>query len=73
MKDQHTLITGYRDLTQDEIDLMNRIKEHGETARELLEAVRSKDIDQRWASIAHTHFQEGYMALVRSVAKPTTF
>lgn len=73
MKDQHTLITGYRDLTQDEIDLMNRIKEHGETARELLEAVRSKDIDQRWASIAQTHFQEGYMALVRSVAKPTTF
>lgn len=73
MKDQHTMITGYRDLTQDEIDLMNRIKEHGETARELLEAVRSKDIDQRWASIAQTHFQEGYMALVRSVAKPTTF
>src|SRR5690554_449058 len=26
MKDQHTKISGYRDLTQDEIDLMNEAK-----------------------------------------------
>ena len=26
MKDQHTLIKGYRDLSQEEIDLMNRAK-----------------------------------------------
>ena len=29
MKDQHTKITGYRDLSQTEIDLMNEIKAHG--------------------------------------------
>lgn len=27
MKDQHTKISGYRDLTQEEIDLMNEAKE----------------------------------------------
>lgn len=27
MKDQHTLISGYRDLNQEEIDLMNKIKQ----------------------------------------------
>ncbi|MBP6897394.1 MAG: hypothetical protein KBC94_23500 [Pseudacidovorax sp.] len=29
MKDQHTKITGYRDLTPEEINLMNLIKEKG--------------------------------------------
>lgn len=29
MQDQHKLIKGYRDLTQEEIDLMNRIKAFG--------------------------------------------
>lgn len=29
MKEQHTLIKGYRDLSQREIDLMNRIKAFG--------------------------------------------
>lgn len=29
MKDQHTKIKGYRDLSQEEIDLMNRIKTKG--------------------------------------------
>lgn len=30
-------------------------------------------IDQRWVSIGATHLQEGWMALTRSIAKPTTF
>ena len=46
MDDQHTKIKGYRDLTQTEIDLMNKIK---------------------------SHMQQGFMALVRAVAQPTTF
>lgn len=41
MKDQHTKIKGYRDLSQQEIDLMNRIKEHGEKTKELLEEINS--------------------------------
>lgn len=40
MKDQHTKIKGYRDLSQQEIDLMNRIKAHGEETKDLLSQVR---------------------------------
>ncbi len=28
---------------------------------------------ERWAAIARTHFQEGFMALTRAVAQPTFF
>lgn len=40
MENQHKLIKGFRDLTQVEIDLMNRIKEHGKELGELVDAVR---------------------------------
>ncbi len=29
--------------------------------------------DKFWADIARTHFQQGIMALVRSIEKPSTF
>ena len=41
MKDQHKKIKGYRDLDQQEIDLMNRIKAHAEETKELLNEVSS--------------------------------
>ena len=74
MKDQHTKIKGYRDLSQEEIDAMNRIKEVAEKVGELCESIYSVNgVDLRWASIAKTDLQKGFMSLVRSVAKPTTF
>jgi len=67
-------VTGYRDLTQAEVDLINTIKARGEEIGALVTQVRGTDgVDQRWASIAATDFQTGLMALVRSVAQPTTF
>lgn len=74
MENQHRKITGYRELDQFEIDLMNRIKLVGEDVGKLvkdLEAVRL--LDQRWVSIGKTHLQQGFMALVRGVAKPESF
>lgn len=74
MKDQHTKITGYRDLTQDEIDLMNEIKALGNQIETLVEKLYDyESIDFRWCNIGKTHMQQGLMALVRSVAKPTSF
>ena len=74
MENQHQLITGYRDLSQEEIDLMNEIKAEGERMRVLGESLRARtDVDQRWVSIGLTHLQQGLMALVRSVAQPTSF
>lgn len=29
--------------------------------------------DKRWSSIARTQLQQGFMALIRSIAKPETF
>ena len=40
MDNQHKKIKGYRDLCQEEIDLMNKIKAHAEDARVLLEEVQ---------------------------------
>lgn len=74
MENQHRKITGYRDLSQDEIDSMNIIKELGaqiETQIDSLSAMR--ELDQRWVAIGKTHLQQGIMALVRAVAKPESF
>jgi hypothetical protein len=75
MENQHRQITGYRDLTQDEIDLMNSIKSHGKLIGDLIETLRLApgNIDQRWVAIGTTHLQQGLMALTRAVARPTTF
>lgn len=74
MDNQHKHIRGYRDLSQAEIDLMNQIKAQGEQLGILVAALRaSTALDQRWVSIGATDLQTGIMALVRSVAQPTTF
>jgi hypothetical protein len=74
MENQHEKIRGYRDLTQDEIDLMNEIKNVGNNLDELVRKLGGNpSTDKRWVSIGTTHLQQGLMALTRSVAKPTTF
>ena len=74
MDNQHRQIAGYRELSQDEIDLMNNIKLHGEAVRELIVSLRGQeDLDQRWVNIGATELQQGFMALVRAVAQPETF
>lgn len=75
MENQHKLIKGYRDLTQEEIDAMNSIKAEGQRLAALIDQLESEvpDIDKRWLSIARTDLQKGIMALVRSVARPESF
>lgn len=80
MENQHQKIKGYRDLSQEEIDLMNQIKAKGEELGELVAQLDEKTmhphphhVDKRWLSIGQTHLQQGLMALVRAVAKPESF
>lgn len=107
MENQHRHISGYRELTKAEIDLMNRIKAHAEETRQLVLAVREvvvppltdvpvkilapgetaesvefvagaiygghDDGPFRWICLADDHLQQGYMALTRAVAQPTTY
>lgn len=74
MENQHRHITGYRELSEDEIRQMNAVKFMGNALGEMIGEVRKlPDVDQRWASIAETHLQQGIMAAVRAIARPTTF
>jgi hypothetical protein len=74
VENQHQKITGYRDLTHEEIALMNEVKAEGERLGALVEKLRhAPDLDKRWVSIGATDLQTGLMALVRAIARPTTF
>lgn len=80
MENQHQKIKGYRDLSQEEIDLMNEIKAKGAELSVLLTKVNLYAVPafqgsdpQRWLAIAKTDFQTGIMALTRAVAQPETF
>lgn len=67
-------ITGYRQLSAAEAELMNEIKAEGVRLGELVAKLRdTQELDQRWVSIGATDLQTGLMALTRAVAKPTSF
>jgi hypothetical protein len=73
---QHKQIKGYRDLSQTEIDLMNECKEMAVQVNVLCDKLQTRkdaDIDGRWLAIGRTDLQKGFMALVRSIARPETF
>lgn len=74
MENQHREITGYRELNESEIAAMNSAKDLARMTGFFVENLRhDAEIDQRWLSIAATDLQQGFMALVRSIAQPTTF
>lgn len=78
-EDNFRKIKGYRDLSGAEKDLINKVKDLGEevgkTIAELEHATNNGNlsVDKRWLSIAKTDLQKGFMSLVRSIARPTTF
>ena len=74
MDNQHKLIKGYRDLSEGEIKAMNAVKSEAERIGLLVEELEANtDLDARWVIITKDHLQQGFMAAVRSIAKPTTF
>lgn len=75
MDNQHQHIKGYRDLTEGEIAAMNEVKALAEEVGRLVQKMRetTEPLDQRWVSIGATELQQGFMALVRAIARPTTF
>lgn len=74
MDNQHKHIKGYRDLSQEEINLMNSIKLMGLTIGALVnELEANSSLDQRWVEQGKMNMQKGLMSLTRAVAQPTTF
>ena len=76
MENQHRKISGYRELSAEEIASMNDLKEMEKALLDVVDAhitaYSMHDTGQsvRWLRIAKTHFEEGFMAAVRAVAKP---
>lgn len=74
MDNQHKYIKGYRDLSEEEVALMNEVKTKAQEVGDLVAKLKAMpSIDQRWANIGCTDLQTGFMALTRSIAQPTTF
>lgn len=74
MDNQHRRITGYRELSQTEINAMNLAKQYAATIGGFIEQLnQNQTCDQRWLAIAETDLQKGFMSLVRAIAQPTTF
>lgn len=85
MDNQHKQIKGYRDLSQEEVDLMNEGKALAEQCGAYIAKLRTYTdeaqaannsgpaLDQRWVSIGATDLQRGFMAVIRGIAQPTTF
>ena len=76
VENQHRKITGYRDLSEAEIALMNEIKDHEERLASLLGRLYAGVIpgqhpDLRALSLARTNLQQGFMWFVRAIAKPS--
>lgn len=71
-------VAGYQPQSDEKVALVNRFKEMEERLLREIDALGSSgpgepfsvQHDPRWASIARTHFQEGFMALNRSVFQP---
>ena len=67
-------VTGYRSLSQAEIDLMNEAKALGVQLGEFIDRLMaSGTCDNRWVAIGKTQMQQGLMAVIRGIAQPTTF
>jgi len=78
-------ITGYRQLSEAEVALMNEGKALAEQCGTYVAKLRTHQgqrtsdsppallLDQRWISIGATDLQRGFMAVIRGIAQPTTF
>lgn len=82
-------ITGYRQLSEAEVALMNEGKALAEACGVYIEKLRRhpqakpeqapveghelQPLDQRWISIGATDLQRGFMCVIRGIAQPTTF
>jgi len=73
MKDQHTRIKGYRDLTQSEIDAMNSVKALEADAAALWKQLSDiPGVDVRDLALARAHFEDACIRAVRAVARPVS-
>jgi hypothetical protein len=67
-------IKGYRNLTDEEISVMNGCKELAIEVGNLCDELSAmEETDKRWLEVGKTDLQKGFMSIIRSIAKPETF
>jgi hypothetical protein len=72
MENQHQLIEGYCDLSQEEINIMNEIKREYLGVLDMLRHINARvdSVDKRCVAIAITELETSSMWAVRAIAKP---
>lgn len=66
-----TPVKGYTQQTAEALSLVNGNKELEERVLRVIDSILANPkCDPRWASIARTHIEEGFMAMNRAVFKP---
>jgi hypothetical protein len=71
MDNQHKKISGYRDLSQEEINAMNGVKHLEAQFNGLIDHLKAMPgIDQRQVAIAATQGEDAFMRAVRAIAQP---
>jgi len=72
MENQHRKITGYRDLTKEEIQSINEMKQAEEDFRKVIDGfIDEGGYDCRCLSLAKTNIEQGFMWLIKGIARPT--
>ncbi len=65
-------VHGYKPQDQSAVNSVNNNKIREEELLRALDVLKTRDdIDQRWLAIGRTHIEEGFMAINRSIFKPT--
>ena len=76
VENHHRKMSGYRDLTEEEIATINEIKDLeidcAVFAGYLKSGVKGNGVDMRELALARTHLEQGFMHLVKAVAQPDT-
>lgn len=88
MENQHRHIKGYRELTLLEVEKMNDVKTLAAQAGDLILSLRVQYLQMptqtttaqaereealRWITAAEMQMQQAFMAVTRSIARPTNF
>ena len=72
MEHQPLPVAGYKPQSQSTIDLVNANKRIEEECLRIIDKLnREADIDLRWLAIGKTHLEQAFMAINRSIFKPT--
>ena len=72
MEHQGLPVAGYQPQSDANVQLVNFMKEQEEVILRKLDLIDQMDtIDRRWLAIGRTNLQQAFMAINRSIFKPT--